>query len=229
VIKSSVGERLDRWIHRLFPFLFLRRIDPDLLTVTGALVSALAAAAFVGGELRWAGVLILAGGFFDLVDGVVARHHGISTRFGAFLDSTLDRFVDMALFVGIAVHYARQGEPASVLLTGVALTATALVSYSKARAELHVKRFDVGLLERGERIGLLAAGAILGLMIPALWVIAIGSTITVGQRFALAKRELDRLDAQERSEPQDPPQQGLPAVETSPAAEPRPDLQEPTA
>lgn len=199
MIKSSVGERLDLLIHKLFPFLFLRPLNPDLLTVTGALVSAGAAAAFVQGRLVLGGVLILAGGFFDLVDGVVARHQGISTRFGAFLDSTLDRFVDMALFVGIAVHFAHLGDAGSVLLTGVALTATALVSYSKARAELYVPSFEVGLLERGERVGLLAAGAILDLLIPALWIIAIGSTITVAQRFALAKRELDRLDADEKS------------------------------
>jgi CDP-diacylglycerol--glycerol-3-phosphate 3-phosphatidyltransferase len=202
VIKSSVGEGLDRLIHKLFPFLFARPLNPDLLTVTGALVSVLAAAAFTQGRLLWAGGLMLAGGFFDLVDGVVARHQGISTRFGAFLDSTLDRFVDMALFVGIAVHYARTGDAGSVLLTGVALTASVLVSYSKARAELYVERFDVGLLERGERIGLLAAGAVFDLLLPALWIIAIGSTITAAQRFALAKRELDRLDAEEaRSTP----------------------------
>lgn len=197
MIKSLAGERLDALIHRLFPFLFVHPLHPDLLTVTGAIVSTLAAAAFAQGYLAGAGVLMLAGGFFDLVDGVVARHQGISTRFGAFLDSTLDRFVDMALFVGIAVHYARAGDAGSVLLVGVALTASVLVSYAKARAELHVARFDVGLLERGERIGLLAAGAILGLLLPALWIIAIGSTITAGQRFALAKRELDRLDAEE--------------------------------
>ncbi|HXH27873.1 MAG TPA: CDP-alcohol phosphatidyltransferase family protein [Candidatus Polarisedimenticolia bacterium] len=204
MIKSSVGSGLDRLIHKLFPFLFVRPLNPDLLTVTGALVSTLAAAAFMQGRLPWAGLLMLAGGFFDLVDGVVARHQGISTRFGAFLDSTLDRFVDMALFVGIAVHFARQGDVGSVLLTGVALTATVLVSYSKARAELYVDHFDVGLLERGERIGLLAAGAVFDLLIPVLWIVAIGSTITAGQRFALAKRELDRLDAEDARAATDP-------------------------
>ncbi|MGH0028407.1 MAG: CDP-alcohol phosphatidyltransferase family protein [Myxococcota bacterium] len=205
MIKSSVGQRLDQLIHTLFPFLFVRKLNPDVLTVTGAAVSALAAVAFMQGRLVAAGVLILAGGFFDLVDGVVARHHGISTRFGAFLDSTLDRFVDMALFVGIAVHFAARGEPSHVLLCGVALTATALVSYAKARAEREIAHFEVGLLERGERIGLLAAGAVFDLLVPALWIIAIGSTITVGQRFALAKRELDRLDAQESAEPEEVP------------------------
>ncbi len=199
MIKSVVGHRLDAVIHRLCPFLFWRPLDPNTLTILGTLVSLGAACAFAESALVLGGLLILAGGFFDLVDGVVARHRGISTRFGAFLDSTLDRLVDMALLVGISVHYARIEEPGGVLLAGAAATATVLVSYSKARAELEGPRIDVGLLERGERIGLLAAGSILGLLGPALWLITIGSTITVAQRFAAARRALDALDAGEPS------------------------------
>lgn len=198
MIKSAFGERVDGVVHRLFPFLFVRRLDPNTLTVCGALVSLCAAAAFVADRPLLAGLLILFGGFFDLVDGVVARHFAISTRFGAFLDSTLDRLVDMALLLGIAVHYAARGEPDHVLLAGSALVASVLVSYAKARAELEVPTIEVGLLERGERVGLLAAGAILDVMIPVLWVIAVGSTITVIQRFALARREMDRMDQAER-------------------------------
>ena len=201
MIKSVVGQRLDALIQRLFPFLFWRPLDPDSLTVLGTLVSLAAAWAFAQSSLVAGGILILAGGFFDLVDGVVARHQGISTRFGGFLDSTLDRLVDMALLVGISVHYAELGEPGGVLLAGVAATASVLVSYSKARAELDGPKIDVGMLERGERIGLLAAGSILGFLGPALWLIAIGSTITVAQRFAAARRALDALDARERSDP----------------------------
>lgn len=204
MIKSLVGERLDVLIHRLFPFLFVRRLSPNLLTVCGALVSLLAAAVFARGHFPAAGLLMLAGGFFDLVDGVVARHHGTSTRFGAFLDSTLDRLVDMALLTGISVHYATMGDPKSVLLAGVTMVSSVLVSYAKARAELYVESVDVGLLERGERVGLLAAGAIFGLVIPALWIIAIGSTITVVQRFALARREMNRMDAAEKEPLQEP-------------------------
>jgi phosphatidylglycerophosphate synthase len=197
VIKASAGERLDALIHRLFPFLFVRRLNPDVLTVCGALLSVASAAAFGTGWIVTGGVLILVSGFFDLVDGVVARHHGISTRFGAFLDATLDRFTDMALLVGIAVHFAVLGRPDLVLLTGVALMAGVLVSYSKARAELVLESFDVGLIERGERIGILAAGAILGFLVIALWILAIGSTITVIQRFAAARREMEHLDRSE--------------------------------
>ncbi len=199
MIKSVVGQRLDLLIHRLFPFLFVRRLNPNMLTVCGAVVSLLAAAAFMRGHFPLAGVLILAGGFFDLVDGVVARHHGIATRVGAFLDSTLDRLVDMALLTGISVYYASMGDPGSVLLTGVAMVSSVLVSYAKARAELEIASFEVGLLERGERVGLLAIGAIFGLMIPVLWIIAIGSTITVFQRFAKARQEMDRMDEAERN------------------------------
>jgi len=194
VIKSVVGRRLDDLIHRLFPFLFWRRLDPNTLTICGTLVSLAAAVAFGRGSLPLGGILILVGGFFDLVDGVVARHHGISTRFGGFLDSTLDRLVDMSLLVGISVHYAHSDDPGGVLLAGVAATASVLVSYAKARAELDGPSIDVGVLERGERVGLLAAGAILGFLTLALWVVAIGSTITVIQRFAAAHRALSHLD-----------------------------------
>jgi phosphatidylinositol phosphate synthase len=195
VIKATVGKNLDVWIRRLFPFLFWRKLDPNALTVTGALVSSGAAAALAAGRPVAGGLLMLAGGFFDLVDGVVARHHGISTRFGAFLDSTLDRWVDAVLMVGISVHYAREGAPQHVALAGLALAAMVLVSYSKARAELVLPTFEVGLLERAERVVILAAGAIFDLLVVALWIIAVGSAITAAQRIALAYREMQRLDA----------------------------------
>ncbi len=195
MIKSVIGERLDRLIHRLFPFLFVRRLNPNLLTVCGVIVSSFAAAAFMSGRVPLGGVLILAGGFFDLVDGVVARHHGISTRFGAFLDSTLDRVVDMALLLGLVLFYAGAGESGHVLLAGYAMAATVLVSYAQAKAEQVVPDFNVGLFERGERIVVLAAGVLSGWVVPALWIIAIGSTVTVAQRFAKAHREMGRMDA----------------------------------
>jgi CDP-diacylglycerol--glycerol-3-phosphate 3-phosphatidyltransferase len=199
VIKEKLSDRLDGWIHAALPFLFRRPVNPNLLTVTGALVSLVAALAFARGAFLAAGILVLAGGFFDLIDGVVARHHGVSTRFGAFLDSTLDRLVDMALLLGIAMYFAQTGRPGGVLLAGTALVATVLVSYSKACAERSVPRVSVGVLERGERVGILAAGAIFDLLVPALWIVAIGSTITVIQRFVHAHREMQQIDADERA------------------------------
>ncbi len=199
MIKSRFGDRIDGVIHRLLPFLFRKPVNPNLLTVLGALISLVAAAALAFGWFVAGGLLVLLGGACDVVDGVIARHHGLSTRFGAFLDSTLDRLADMALLLGIAMYYALQGEPGYVLLVGYTLISTVLVSYAQARAELVVPGFRVGLLERAERVGILALGALLGLLVPALWIIAIGSTITLIQRFTHAYRAMQQIDAVERS------------------------------
>ena len=199
MIKEKLGHRLDGWLQAALPFLFSHPINPNLLTVLGALTSLAAAAALAGGWLVAGGIGILAGGGVDLVDGVVARHHGTATRFGAFLDSTLDRLVDMALLVGVAMYFALNGQPGGVLLSGWALIATVLVSYAKACAERFVPEIRVGVFERGERVVILAAGAITGLLVPALWIVAIGSTITVIQRFERAHREMKQIDADERA------------------------------
>ena len=199
MIKSVFGHRLDPWVRGFLPFLFRRPVNPNLLTVLGTSVSLAAAVAFAAGWFVTAGLLVLAGGLCDLVDGVVARTHGVSTRFGAFLDSTLDRLSDMALLLGIAMHFALGGEPRLVLLAGYTLVVTVLVSYAQARAEIAVPSFRVGVLERAERVLILAVGALSGYVILALWIIAIGSTVTVVQRFARAYREMERIDAAERA------------------------------
>lgn len=195
MIKARLGDRIDPFVQRAFPFLFRRRLDPNVLTVVGTLVSLGAAGAFAAGHFAWGALLLLAGGFFDLVDGVVARHHGISTRFGAFLDSSLDRLVDMAVLLGVAMHYAITGRARWVLLAGVVLIASVMISYTKARAERFVPELGGGVFERGERVAMLAAGGLFQLMVPALWVLAIGTTWTAVQRFVVASRELARMDA----------------------------------
>lgn len=200
MIKQKLGDRIDGWIHIAFPFLFIRPLNPNMLTVIGALGSMLAAAAFASGWFASGGILMLASGFFDLVDGVVARHNSVSTRFGQFLDSTLDRFADMVVLVGIGTHYAVVGEPALVLLSGSALLVGVLVSYSAACAKLVAPSIsNIGLLERGERVGILAAGTILGFPVIALWILMLGSLATVVQRFTQAYREMQSLDALDRS------------------------------
>ncbi|MAG31787.1 MAG: CDP-alcohol phosphatidyltransferase [Deltaproteobacteria bacterium] len=198
VIKEKLGHRIDGWIHTLFPFLFWRPIPPDLLTVTGTVVASAAGLAFAGGQPRLAGVLLLVGGFFDLVDGVVARHFGISTRFGAFLDSSLDRVVDILVMLGLVTFFARRGDSIGIVLCALILVASVLTSYAKARAERILERMPGGLLERGERIGLLALGALVGVLWPILWLLAVGTLVTVGQRFLYAYREMAQLDRAER-------------------------------
>ncbi len=195
MIKEKFGGRIDAWVEAAVPFLLRRPIDPNLLSVLGVLVSLGGSFAFGLGSFVAGGILVLAGGFFDLVDGVVARRFGRATTFGAFLDSTLDRLVDMAILLGILMFFAGAGDRASAFLAGFAMMASVLVSYAKARAEQFVPSFGGGVLERGERIVILALGGLTGYMRLALWVVAVGAAITVAQRFALAYREMTRLDA----------------------------------
>jgi phosphatidylglycerophosphate synthase len=195
VIKEKFGDRLDRVVHRLFPFLFWRPLNPNLLSVLGAAVSVGAASAFLAGHLRTGGWMMIASGFFDLVDGAVARHNGTASTFGAFLDSTLDRLVDVAVLVGMIMFYAGRGSPRIAVIASIALVATVLVSYAKARAEVVMGSLDAGFFERGERMGILALGAVTGFLPVALGVVAAGASITALQRIAIAHREMAKIDA----------------------------------
>jgi CDP-diacylglycerol--glycerol-3-phosphate 3-phosphatidyltransferase len=199
VLKARLGYDFDERIARALPFLFHRRVHPNVLSVIGVVVSLGGAWAFAEGAFRVGAGIVLLGGVFDLVDGVVARRQGRVTTFGGFLDSSLDRVVDMALLLGLVLHYAGGGAVGLAGLAALALVATVLVSYTKARAESVLPDFKGGLLERAERIVILVVGGLSGLMPVALGAIALGSTITAGQRIALAHRLMRELD-QKREE-----------------------------
>ena len=194
VLKARLGHDYDERIARALPFLFHPRVHPNALSLVGVIVSLGGAWAFAEGAFRSGAAFVLVGGVFDLVDGVVARRQGRVTTFGGFLDSSLDRVVDMALLLGLVLHYAGRGADALAVLAALALVATVLVSYTKARAESVVADFKGGLLERAERIVILVAGGLFGLMPIALGVVALGSIVTAGQRFVLAHRLMRELD-----------------------------------
>ena len=171
-------------------------ITPNAITITGTVgVAAGALALFPTGHL-FAGTLVCWGFVMaDMLDGALARVKGTSGRFGAFLDSTLDRVADASVFAGLAAWFVLGGH--SRLLAGVAvycLVSGALVSYAKARAEGLGIRCDVGLAERSERmlVALVAAG-LSGLGVPyvlaiGLWLLAAASTFTFGQRVLAVHR-----------------------------------------
>jgi CDP-diacylglycerol---glycerol-3-phosphate 3-phosphatidyltransferase len=171
-------------------------ITPNAITITGTVgVTAGALALFPTGHL-FAGTLVCWGFVMaDMLDGALARVKGTSGKFGAFLDSTLDRVADAAVFAGLAAWFVLGGH--SRLLAGLAvycLVSGALVSYAKARAEGLGIRCDVGLAERSERmlIALVAAG-LSGLGVPyvlaiGLWLLAAASTFTFGQRVLAVHR-----------------------------------------
>lgn len=200
MIKATFGRRADAALERFFPFLFRRPLNPNLLSVLGVLISLCGAVSFARGALPLGGVLLLVGGFFDVLDGAVARHNGTSSSFGAFLDSTLDRIVDMAILLGILMHYAKAGDLPLALLAGLASIATVLVSYTKARAESILSDFNGGIMERFERVLLLVIGALSGYLPLFLGIVAAGSAITAIQRVAMAYREMAQVDAAAQGE-----------------------------
>jgi CDP-diacylglycerol---glycerol-3-phosphate 3-phosphatidyltransferase len=177
-------------------------ITPNAITIIGTVgMSAGALALFPTGHL-FAGTMVCT--FFvisDMLDGALARVKGTTGMFGAFLDSTLDRVADAAVFAGLAAWFVLGGH--SRLMAGVALfclVAGALVSYAKARAEGLGLRADVGLAERTERllIALVAAG-LAGLGVPyvlsaGLWVLAAASAFTFGQRVLAVRRAAAKAD-----------------------------------
>jgi CDP-diacylglycerol---glycerol-3-phosphate 3-phosphatidyltransferase len=126
-------------------------------------------------------MMILAG-LCDLLDGPVARRQNRTSLFGGFLDSILDRYADLILFLGLLVYYAHVNRFLYAVLAGAAMAGAVMVSYAKARAESLVPRSEVGFWERPERLALMILGALTNRMDIALWVLAIGPNITVIHR-----------------------------------------------
>lgn len=172
-------------------------VSPDVVTIVGTLgVMAGALALFPRGEFFWGTLVITAFVFSDIVDGTMARMTERSSVWGAYLDSTLDRFGDAAVFVGLAMWFAGDGD--NNLLAALCLynlSAGSIVSYAKARAEGLGMRADVGIAERSDRLVLiLVATGLQGLGVPgiqraALIILAVASTITLVQRMWLVRQQ----------------------------------------
>ncbi|NUO99016.1 MAG: CDP-alcohol phosphatidyltransferase family protein [Nonomuraea sp.] len=174
-----------------------RGIGPDAVTAIGTLGTVISALLlFPLGQLAWGALLVTVFVLFDLLDGVVARLGGKGgTTWGAFLDSTLDRVADAALFAGLILYFIARGDTLMAGVTLACLIAGALVSYAKARAEGLGLTADVGLAERPERLVVaLVAAFFSGLGVPyvlplGMWLLAIASTITVVQRVVHVYRQ----------------------------------------
>jgi archaetidylinositol phosphate synthase len=167
------------------------RINPNIITIIGFLISLLSAYEFSQGNLIMGAVLIALSGFFDVIDGAVARNHGTQTKFGGILDSTADRFADAIILLGII--YGGFVAPIWGILT---LIGAFSVSYVRARAEVEGVKCDVGVAERAERLFIIMAGAILAylfgntFMFLAIMLVMILSYFTVIQRLYHSWKEL---------------------------------------
>jgi CDP-diacylglycerol--glycerol-3-phosphate 3-phosphatidyltransferase len=199
---SAFGKASGHLLQKIVNGLALTKISPNALTFIGLLINIIAA--FFFGYARadnyvrmffYAGLVIIGAGVFDMVDGRVARQTNKVSVFGAFFDSVMDRYSDVAIFFGLLVYYSRGDRFFYVVLTAFCMTASLMVSYTRARAEALIGSCKVGFMERPERIVLVILGALFnrwGVMAPALWVLAVLSTITVINRIRFTYLETER-------------------------------------
>jgi len=202
-LTGGIGKVCGAIIDRIVRWLALSRIHPNVLTFMGLVINIWAAWLLSQGSFRWAAVVVIGAGLFDMVDGRVARATSQVTRFGGFFDSVVDRYSDLALFMGLLVYYASINRFFYIVLTAVVMTGSVMVSYTRARSENAIPKCKVGFLERPERIVLIIIGALFDRMAAVLWVIAVLSNLTVIHRMIYTWQEAKRLeDAQLRAVPQ---------------------------
>lgn len=190
----SLRERFEAPLrHGLEPlveWLAERQVTPNQVTAAALALSLLAALCIGAGWLRLGAVVLIVAGLGDLVDGMLARATDQTSPFGAFFDSTLDRLSEGAVLAAVASRFASDGRPLLVALVVVALLGSLLVSYTRARAEALGVECAVGLMSRAERMVLLIAGLLLGLLGPAILLLAVLTLYTVGQRMQHVREAL---------------------------------------
>jgi CDP-diacylglycerol--glycerol-3-phosphate 3-phosphatidyltransferase len=163
-------------------------ISPDGVTLVGFLLMVVVGLVISQGHLQLAGALLILAGIFDAIDGALARLLDRATRFGAFLDSTMDRFSEAAIFLGVLIHFQRQDASTEVMLTYATIVGSLMVSYTRARAEgVHVQ-IKGGFLTRLERMLIVIVGLIANQMTLALWILAPLTNLTALQRIWLTWR-----------------------------------------
>src|SRR5918992_176822 len=205
---ASIGRAGQRIIDAMVRWLARGHISPNFLTFVGVAINVGCGLLFGFGQFFWAGIILIVANVFDMLDGSVARLTGRVTRFGGFLDSSLDRLSDMAAFVGLMVFYARDTpfhSTLNVFLAGTAMVGSVLVSYASARAESLIPKCDVGFLRRPERVVLLIIGALSTVpgsqslfanrMPAVLWILAVGSFWTFAYRMFHTWSEINRMEA----------------------------------
>ena len=172
------------------------RLTPNAISLTGFLLCAVAAVLVWQEHLFWGGFAFVVGSVCDTLDGRYSRMSGKGTQFGAFLDSTLDRIEEGIVLTAVAYVFAKDGNEIAAAAVVLAVLASLMVSYTRARAEALGVECKVGIANRAVRVVILSAGIVfadLGLLAPAVYVLAGLGTITVLQRILHVRKELNRL------------------------------------
>lgn len=182
MLTRTIGRYLSWPVDRLAALIAPTGVPPNVITWLALLLNLWAGILFAAGRFAAGGGMMILAGLCDLLDGPVARRQGRVSLFGAFLDSILDRYADLILFLGILVYYSHVNRFGYAMLAGAAMAGSVMVSYAKARAESLVPTSEVGFWERPERLLLMILGALSNRMDVVLWILAIGPNITVIHR-----------------------------------------------
>src|SRR6187397_1173506 len=168
-------------------------IHPNVLTLIGVLINVLAAYYLAIDHFITAGVVMIVANIFDFIDGKVAHISGKQSQFGAFWDSTLDRFSDQILFFGLIHLYSNLRRTDYVMVTALAMIFSIMISYARARAESLIEKCKVGFMERPERIVLFWVGAFTNRMAAVMWVLLVLSILAVANRIYYTYLALNSL------------------------------------
>ena len=190
-LRETLYPKVEPIAKRIVSFLISQGISPVQLTLAGAALSLLTGVIYAKGYLFLGGILLFVAGAADLLDGPLARSTGKSSAFGAFLDSTVDRYSDFFVFAGLATHFVRVGEIFWFFVMLGIILGTFAVSYTKARAENFIKDCGAGFFGRSERILLLIVGTLVAPLLKlVLLVLLVGTHATALQRILHTKKTL---------------------------------------
>lgn len=182
MLTRAIGATAQFIIEGIVHVLSLTRIHPNIFTAFGLVINIYGAYLFGSGQFFQAGLVVVGAGLFDMLDGRIARVTNTTSVFGGFFDSVIDRYSDLAIYIGLLVYYSRVDRFFYVVLVAVVMVGSVMVSYSRARAENVIASCKVGFMERPERLVLIIIGALWDRMAPVLWILAALSNLTVIHR-----------------------------------------------
>ncbi len=191
MISKKIGKRCDvymdslaKWMRRKFPHL-----TPNTITMAGIVPNIIAAFMYAKGNVVLGGIMVIVGGFFDMLDGAFARLTGKVTDFGAILDSTIDRYNDFLPWIGIILYFSKRAETLWVFLSLITLLGSLMVPYIRARAEKVIDVMNSGIMERPERILSLFLFSVIDKLKLGIVIIGILTHITAIQRILDARKK----------------------------------------
>lgn len=184
ILPDSIKNWFISFLDPLIDLIARFHVHPNHFTILGLLVSLIGAVFYAKHDIRLAGVLILLGGICDVIDGKIARKTGLSSKFGALFDSSLDRYAEVFMFLGIAIFFVQKDHPITSIMVVLALGGSMMVSYVRARSEGLGYDCKVGIMQRPERIVYIGFSSLIHAYVleVIIWMIAILANFTAIQR-----------------------------------------------